>query len=171
MARNRSIHSRKRQGKKNGVFEIDITSLLDILVILLVFLLKNYNSSGANINIPKDIKVPNSISDTVNTAGVNIQVSRDKIWVDDKVIFTNTTDSQKAFDQKGKRIIALFNELVAKKEEVESLSKQVEGAKEFQGIANLIVDKNLKYSFVKKIMYTCAEAGFRKYKFVVLGEQ
>jgi biopolymer transport protein ExbD len=170
MARNRSIRSRKKRNKKK-VLDIDITSLLDILVILLVFLLKSYNSSGVSINIPKDISIPNSISDTINSAGVIIQVSKDKIWVDDKEIYTNKSNSKKSFDQGGKRLVPLYNVLVAKKEEVQSLAKQVPEAKPFSGTANLVVDKSLKFSFVKKIMYTCAEAGFRTYKFVVLGNE
>ena len=31
-------------------------------------------------------------------------------------------------------------------------------------------EKSIKYNFIKKLLYTCAEAGYQKYKFVVLGE-
>ena len=44
-------------------------------------------------------------------------------------------------------------------------------AKKFSGVANLIIDKTIKYSYVKKIMYTCAAAGFKQYKFVVLAKE
>jgi len=170
MSRRRSIRFRGRRGKDKA-FELDITSLLDILVILLVFLLKNFNASGVVVNVPKDIKLPSSDSQSPNTTGVIVQVSPDKIWVDDKLILEMQKLPPRPYDHGGRRIIPLFDELVRKKNEVNLLNKQTEKTKPFSGIVNLVIDKSLKYNYLKKLMYTCAEAGFRKYKFVVLGEK
>ena len=117
MARVRSIRNRKRRGKKD-LFEIDITSLLDILVILLVFLLKSYNSSGVTLNVPKGIELPKSASVSLNNAGVMIQVSEEKIWVDSETVLDVNSLPSKVYDHRGRRIIPLFNELVKKKEEI-----------------------------------------------------
>ena len=170
MARNRSIRNKRRRNKK-GPFEIDITSLLDILVILLVFLLKSYNSSGITVDIPKEITLPTSAAQDLNTAGVMIQVSKGKIWVDSKVVVDAESKNSKMFDHGNRRIISLYDELVKKRDEITTLHKQVPEAKKFSGTANLIIDKSIKYSYVKKIMYTCASAGFQKYKFVVLAQE
>ncbi|MEE2670884.1 MAG: biopolymer transporter ExbD [Bdellovibrionota bacterium] len=177
MARNRSIRNKKRE--RRSPTNIDITSLLDILVILLVFLLKSYNSSGVVLNVPKGITLPDSKSESMSNAGIMIQVSKDKIYVDDETILDNENPPPKIYGEGGRMIVPLYNQLVKKKEEIKVLAKQVNSAagienednqKKFTGIANLIIDKSLKYSFVKKIMYTCAAAGFKEYKFVVLGE-
>ncbi|MCT4643255.1 MAG: biopolymer transporter ExbD [Bacteriovoracaceae bacterium] len=168
MSRARSIRFKKRRNKK-GFLEIDITSLLDILVILLIFLIKSYNSSGVTLNVPKGIELPNSQSDSINTPGVLIQVSKDTIWVDSKTVLDTQTLPKVIYDQGGRRIVPLYNELVKKKEEIKLLQKQTKEAKKFSGIANLVVDKSLKYSYVKKVMFTAAAAGFKEYKFVVLG--
>lgn len=170
MARTRSIRNQKRRGRKPPM-EIDITSLLDILVILLVFLLKSYNSSGITVDIPKEIKLPSSQTQDLNNAGVMIQVSKTKIWVDSETILDLDQKPKRPYDQGNRRIVALYDVLVKKKDEINNLHKQVPEAKKFSGIANLIIDKTIKYSFVKKVMYTCASAGFQKYKFVVLGEE
>lgn len=154
------------------MLDLDITSLLDILVIMLVFLLKSYNSSGVVLNVPKGVILPTSESQMVNSTGVNIQVSPDTIWVDDRAILTVKTMNERprsVLDQGRRRIIPLYNELVNKKNTIKQIQKSAKGAK-FSGVANLIIDKSMKYSFIKKVMYTCAEAGFQKYKFVVLGE-
>lgn len=170
MARNRSIRNKKRRDKKEQ-FELDITSLLDILVILLVFLLKSYNSSGVTLTIPKGIELPKSESASLNTPGVMIQVSKEKIWVDTETVLDIENAPKRIFDEGDRRIIPLYNELVKKKEEIKTLAKQTPQAKPFSGVANLIIDKTIKYSYVKKVMYTCAAAGFRQYKFVVMGEE
>lgn len=170
MARTRSIRNKKKR-EKSETIDVDITSLLDILVILLVFLLKSYNSSGVTLTIPAGIELPKSESQSLNNAGVMIQVSKDKIYVDSEIVLDTESAPKKIYDHGKRRIIPLYNELVKKKEQIKTISKQVPQAKPFSGIANLIIDKSLKYSYVKKVMYTCADAGFKEYKFVVLGEE
>jgi len=169
MARTRSITARRGKKKNTGI-DVDITSLLDILTILLVFLLQSYNSSGVVINVPQDIDLPRSASTSLNSFGVNIQVSKTQIWVDDaEVVNTgNTADEGTLFDEGGRRIVPLYNELVKIKETIKTSEKLSPEAKKFSGIANLIVDKSLKYNYLKRVMYTCAAAGFKEFKFVVL---
>lgn len=168
MARNRSIKMRRAK-KKQGVFDIDITSLLDILTILLVFLLQSYNSSGVIINIPKGIELPKSASESMNNFGVNVQVSKTQIWVDDKEV-VNSEIGPTTFDEGGRRIVPLYDELVRIKETIKQSEKLSPQAKKFSGIANLVVDKSMKYEYLKRVMYTCAAAGFKEFKFVVLSE-
>ena len=157
--------------KKKSVFDIDITSLLDILTILLVFLLQSYNSSGVIINVPKDIELPRSASESLNNFGVNVQVSKSQIWVDDKEVVNADVAAQgRLYDEGGRRIVPLFNELVRVKEVIKQSEKLSPEAKKFSGIANLVVDKTLKYNYLKRVMYTCAAAGFKEFKFVVLTE-
>ncbi len=169
----RSIRHRGKRGKRE-IIDLDITSLLDILVIMLVFLLKSYNSSGIVLNVPKGVKLPVSSSSEISSTGVNIQVSPSIIWVDDTKIVT-VKDIKKfpsrKLDHGKRRIIPLYNELVRIKQKIKQVEKSSSAAKKFSGVANLIIDKSVKYSFIKKIMYTCAEAGYQKYKFVVLGEE
>jgi biopolymer transport protein ExbD len=168
MANKRSIRNRVAR-KKKELIDVDITSLLDILVILLVFLLRSY-SSGITMTVPEGITLPTSQTQNVNNLGVNIQVSATKIWVDDKQILDTSELPDRLYDQNGRRIIPLYNELVQKKNAVEVLAKSAKDAKPFSGIVNLIVDKSIKYNYIKKLLYTSATAGYKQYKFVVMGE-
>jgi biopolymer transport protein ExbD len=171
MRKQRSIRNRGRR-KKIAPIDLDITSLLDIIVILLVFLLNSYNASGITLNVPKSVQLPTSESTTLNNAGVIIQVAPGMIWVDDKEIMkVGTGSASRHYDHGGRRIIPLYNELVAKKQVIQRVEKTAQNAKPFSGIVNLIVDKSIRYSEVKKILYTAAEAGFRQYKFVVLSQE
>lgn len=170
MARNRSIRH-KTSRKARGPLEVDITSLLDILVILLVFLLKSYNSTGVVIDIPDGITLPLSESQSYNHPGVLVQVSKEKIWVDRKLVLDAKELPERIYDQGKRRIIPLFNELVKKREEIQAVAKSSAGATEFSGNANLVIDKSIKYSYMKRLMYTCAEAGFKEYKFIVMGQE
>ena len=123
------------------------------------------------INVPKEIDLPRSNSETLSTFGVNIQVSKSQIWVDDKeVVNTETTETTQLFDEGGRRIIPLYNLLVKMKETIKQSEKLSPDANAFSGVANLVVDKSLKYSYLKRVMYTCAAAGFKEFKFVVMAE-
>lgn len=168
--RNRSIRSRGTRRKKE-VMDIDITSLLDILVILLVFLLKSYNSSGQILNVPKGVDLPISESKVVSTSGTVVQVSTNSIWVDEREVLSfgpNMKAVNSALDSRN-RIIPLLINLKQKKAEIERLAKEAPKAKRFTGKINLLVDKTIKYSMLQKIMHTSASAGFSQFKFVVLG--
>jgi biopolymer transport protein ExbD len=167
-SRRLKAHGRRRLKK---TFEIDITSLLDILTILLVFLIQSYNASGVIINVPEGITLPRSSTESINTYGVNIQVSASKIWVDDKEVLNTEALPENIYDSGGRRIISLYNELVRLKETIKRSEKSSPDANKFTGIANLVVDKTLKYSYVKRIMYTCADAGFKEFKFVVMTDK
>ena len=165
--RTRSIRHRGRRWKE-GVLEFDITSLLDILVIILVFLLKSYNSSGIVINVPKEITLPPSQSISLNTSGVNVQASEEIIYVDDKVVYRRE-EAKTPLDQMN-IIYPVYDELVKKKSVIEQIQKTSPQAKSFSGVVNLVLDKTMRYSIMQRLMHSCAEAGFKTYKFVVLGE-
>ncbi len=172
MARNRSIRFRKLRKSKEPM-DIDITSLLDILVILLVFLLKAYSSNNIIISIPKGITIPDSTSQSFNNAGVIIQVSKEKIFVDSQEVvdyFTNP-EGLEIYGDGGRLVTPLFDRLVQVREEIELVKQQANIEKEFSGIVNLVVDKEIKYIEVKRVLYTAAQAGFKSYKFVVLSQE
>jgi biopolymer transport protein ExbD len=166
MARRGSSRFMSRRNRMK-VVEIDMTSLLDILTILLAFLIHNFDATGVVINIPRGIVLPESKSISVNTTGVSIQVSAEKIWVDDKLVVDTASLPERLYDQDGRRVVPLFDELTRVKEQIKRTEKASPDAVRFSGIANLVVDKTLKYSYIRKIMFTCAEAGFKEFKFVV----
>lgn len=170
MRSKRLIRFRRRR-KTGEAGELDITSLLDILVILLVFLLKSYSTSGLIYTPPEQIQLPVSTSKSKGSMSIMIQVSKDKIWVDEKIVFDQDLGTLKIDDGDQKTIISLFNELTKKREEVEMLSKTSTEANKFSGIVNLVIDKSINYKIIKNILFTAAEAGFVKYKFIVMGDQ
>lgn len=169
----RSVRSRNSKKRKlnRGDNDIDVTSLLDIISILLVFLLSGFNASGINLTVPKGVELPLSQSQSLNTPGVVVQVSPEKVWVDDKELVDLTNPPARLFDHSGKRMVPLYDELVKRRLEIQEIEKASPLAKEFVGTVNLIVDKSVTYTRIKQLMYTAAEAGYRQYKFVVMGEE
>jgi biopolymer transport protein ExbD len=135
--------------------ELDITSLLDVLVILLVFLLKSYNASDLKLNLVDNLTVPDSDARKLGNHALIIQIDADKnIFVNNKKI--------------GKALTAAENpDLLAelKKQKIQDRSPAGKKIK----TVNLVFDKNLPYNVMKGIMHTSAIAGYTEFKFIVQG--
>lgn len=163
----KSIRSQSRK-KQRTMLKLNLAAMLDIMIILLFFLIKNYSATGNVVRIPKDVNLPLSESENNNTTGVHVQVSPTNIWVDDTTVLDVNTATNKSYDQDGRRILPLYDELVKKRETIMQIQKSAEGnSTQFSGNVNLVIDKSIKYNYIKKILHTCAEAGFIKYKLVV----
>lgn len=167
MTRNRSFQSRRGK-KKPSLIELDITAVLDIFTVLLVFLVYSSHSSGLITSIATSIELPYSDSKSLSTTGVNVQVSENQIWVDDKeVLNSDSIDQGQLFDGEGRKILPLYNHLVKLKEKMDRTHEIAPKAIGFTGALNLAVDKTIKYNYLKRVMQTCASAGFKDLKLIV----
>lgn len=140
---------------KKEPMDIDITSLLDVLVILLVFLLKSYNASNLKLNLVKDLTVPNSDARKLGEHAIIVQVDKNKkIFVNKKQVgeIKNSGEHQELL----KELKFIRSQ---SKNEIEKKAKMI----------NLVFDQALPYKVVKGVMHTSAVAGYTEYKFIVQG--
>ncbi|MCK5884088.1 MAG: biopolymer transporter ExbD [Bacteriovoracaceae bacterium] len=152
----------KKAGKeKKELMEIDITSLLDILVILLVFLLKSYNASDLSVDIVSNLTLPNSSSMKLGNHAVIVQVDkRGTIYVD------NIEVKEAHFG--GDKISGLYETLKMKKKESEkSREVSLTHSKNRSDHVNILLDQDHPYEIMQKVMHTSALAGFSKFKLIV----
>ncbi|MBK25821.1 MAG: hypothetical protein CME70_17610 [Halobacteriovorax sp.] len=161
MARRQSKVARKKEE-----MDVDITSLLDILVILLVFLLKSYNASDLKLEPAEKIELPSSKSQALGRHSVIIQVSSEKdIWIDNEKIGK--------LSDNGDKIDILFDQLKKMKEKEEeslrSIASLEERKKKESKQVNLVLDQSLPYQVVRRVMHTSALAGYPEFKFIVQG--
>lgn len=145
----------KKARRKQEAMEIDITSLLDILVILLVFLLKSYNASNLKLDLAKHIELPDSSARQLGTHAIIVQVD------DKKRIFIKNKEIGRVLA--GEKVDVLYDYLARESKIVETQTK----IKPKQ--INLVFHKNLEYDAIKKVMHTSASAGYTDFKFIVQG--
>ncbi len=142
--------------RKSEPMEIDITSLLDILVILLVFLLKSYNASNLKLDLVKNLAIPDSDARKLGAHSVIVQVDKDNnIWLKRKRIGNVNSGAQK--------IESLYAALESEQKVYKEQNKKANKA------INLVFDKELSYKKMKKIMHTSSLAGYTEFKFIVQG--
>lgn len=146
-----------RERKKRVPFELDITSLLDILVILLVFLLKSYSAAEIKIDFVKHLLPPQSNSEILIKNHIVLQINKDgDLWAHNKKLGNINTS--------GSSILFLSEFLNTEKNKVVGNTPKDKKKAE---IINLIFDGELPYSQMKKVMNTAATAGYPQFKLIV----
>ena len=150
-------------------FKIQITSMVDMFVILLVFLLKTYSTSPVNITPKAGMTLPEStaVADPVDV--VKLIVSEDAVFVEDKKILDLDHGKVPLALRDGKDpafIKLLFEALDERAKNAKSISK-VNDSFEFDGKVLLQADRGLSYEILQKVMYTSMMAGYADVKLAV----
>ncbi len=169
---------RKRKGRmdkkeEEGVSDLNINSLMDILTILLVFLLKSYATDPLTIEPSSDLQIPNSNALLKPEATVSVTVSKTAIIVDNKAIpglelkDGKVDASQKRGGEDSYFLIQLNKVLLdaaEKKRRLASMNPKVE----FKGLCTIVMDEETPYRLLTEVMYTAGQAEFSKFKFAVI---
>lgn len=164
-----SIERAKRENKAS-TFTLQLTSMVDLFTILLVFLLKSYNTSAVDL-IPSDkLTLPTSNASKEPVEALKLTVNTDGIFVADEevVLFKNGRLPASTLDKKDRKFIRpLYKALNAEAEKSKEIAKSNETV-EFDGKLVFQADRALSYGIMKKIMYTSSIAGYGDVKFAVL---
>jgi biopolymer transport protein ExbD len=179
--------ARKGRRNANKTFELQLTSMMDVLVIIVVFLLKSYNISTHNFSNASGLQLPLSGSQDNPTDSLQVIVTPESITVDQNRILdfqqlagqmsskeANYSFRSSDLDEGGRRIIPLYDALIKAKEKTELLlaksqSRTADGKPlPFEGILAIQADKRVKYDTIKKIMYTAGSAGYKVFRFLAL---
>ena len=75
---------KKRKRKKDE--KLNITSMMDMFTIILVFLLKSYSAEGQLITPAAGLEIPESKTDLVAKPALEITISEKEVAVGDKVV-------------------------------------------------------------------------------------
>lgn len=149
--------ARKRERE---AIDVDITSLLDILTILLVFLLMSYNASDLQLDLTKNLDLADSNAQELTKFAPVLQVNKEAIvFLDNKPI--GRLPASGAMPE-------LTAALKAKKAATEqgNIGKTHPHKPE---LINLIFDKEMDYGIVQRVMNDSALAGYSQFKFIVKG--
>ena len=147
---------RAARARKPSLLTLNITSMLDMFTILIIFLLKSYSAEGLILTIPADLHLPQSTTQTAPEPGLVVEVSSDVLAVDGQMLDVDL----KAIEQSEELIIdSLYDHLMVKARQYEEISNLNPNAG-FTGRLVLEGDRDIPFKLLKKILYTCGQAGF-----------
>ena len=151
-------------------FKIQITSMVDMFVILLVFLLKTYSTSPVNITPKEGMQMPESTATADPVDVVKLMVSQDGVFVEDKKVMElekGRVPASFADANDPSFLKSLYEALDERAKMAQSISK-VNDDFEFDGKVLMQADRDLPYELLQKIMYTSMMAGYADVKLAVV---
>jgi len=157
---------------------LNITAMLDIMTIILVFLLKTLGESSAAVPQSDDLRLPNSVIKTQpHQEGVVVTVSKTQILVgDDKVLTlpgresTAQTGVGARFKRAGPNdlyIVPLGNALQAARK-TDMAVRKAKGLDPSSSEAIIIADRGTPYRLFIEVLFTLGQSEFGKYHLMVI---
>ena len=162
--------SRYTDKRLPSTFKIQITSMVDMFVILLVFLLKSYSTSPVQITPSDKLTLPASTAMKDPVDVLKLIVSKSGVFVEDKkIVDFNAGELASAdLDANDQMFIRpLYNELDGQAQKSRSIAN-VNEEMQFDGKVLLQSDRDMPYSILRKIMYTSMLAGYSDVKIAVM---
>lgn len=159
--------NRLLRGKESSTFTLQITSMIDMFTIILVFLLKSYAASSVDITPSKVLNLPSSSAQEAPVEALKMAVTKDAIYVDDKEVMK--MNLREVASTKETALKPLYDALVAQAQKSRAIAEKNESIK-FDGKIIMQADQSLSYDVLKKVMYTSALAGYSDFKFAVISK-
>lgn len=156
MANPRALRqARKRRGSDET--KLNITSMMDMFTIILVFLLKNFSTEGAIVTPADNLTLPESSVEKRAKESLSVKVAKNSIMVENNLVLDEKAYSELS-QQKEFLIKPLYESLVKYSEEAVKMSK-ISG-NNFSGEITIQGDVEIPYNILTRVMYTCGQAGY-----------
>jgi biopolymer transport protein ExbD len=161
---------RKERDAAGEIKELNITAMMDMMTILLVFLLKSFASSSAAVTASEDVRPPISTTRATPRDTVAVTITPKNILVGDKEAVRLVNGQVPADQLQGRLVLGLDAQL---KKEVEKLKYIAERnpAAPFSKELSIIGDKKVPYDMLLTILYTAGQNELENYRFVVLRKE
>lgn len=161
---------RKEREAAGEIKELNITAMMDMMTILLVFLLKSFASSSAAMTASEDVRPPVSSTRATPKDTVVVTVTPKNILVGDKEVLRLARGQIPPEALQGRVVMPLDAQL---KKEVEKLKYIAERnpAAPFSGELSVIADKAIPYDMLLTVLYTAGQNELENYRFVVLQDE
>ncbi len=169
-----------RRRKKGGAFTLQITSLMDVLIIIVIFLLKSYGISQMQVAQPDKLELPVSKATEAFGEGIVLVMAQDQILIDNEPVLQFMGDFREkkfelpeasAGDDGTRGILPIYDVLKRKREEFETLASRsanpAEALKQWTGDLFLQADKEVPYELIRKVMFTAGMAGYKQFRLTV----
>jgi biopolymer transport protein ExbD len=171
----------KRSAKREMGALLNLTAMVDMFTVLVIFLLQNYNVTGEVLYIPKDVILPKAetIKDlkpaiVVTISPKDILIDRDVVANFDTVKNSNEWMIQPLFQELQKAL-----EKYRQDKELGMQNKLRSAVRTNKGLdepddpnswrkVTVQADKGLDFLTIKKVMYTVTEAGAYEINFAVM---
>ena len=160
----------KRNGVRNRLrpsSSLILTSLMDILTVLVLFLLKSFVLEGEAVTPVPGVSLPQSSSQTAPRTGIVIAIFNDSVMLNGEVVATVSKST--AGDDL--MITPLAKKLDESREQAQEIARLRGGDKNdaFDGKVSIQGDREINFAILQRVMYTCSASGYDHISLAVIG--
>jgi len=160
---------KKRQGHEHAISELNLTAMMDMMTIILVFLIKNYATTPESVTLSDELAPPRSTSKIPMDTATTITITKTGLMVMDKKVAALNSSTWTVDGEDTQAKAPTINPLA------EALDKQVaelkaveqRGGAPFEGKVLIVADQDVTYEMLMRVLYTAGLAQFSQYKLVV----
>jgi biopolymer transport protein ExbD len=136
---------RKNRGEPLKPAKLQMTSLIDIMTIILVFLLKSFSAEGEIVTLSKGLKPPESTATKKPEVALRLSLTKEDLLYE------------------GTRI--------AKIDTIFQTDDLIIPSLLIMGDVLIEADRKVRFKMLQKIMYTCGQIGFSNFSLLVLKKE
>ena len=147
--------------KHNGYANLNLTPMVDMFTIIVIFLLQNFSTDGEILFMSKDVQLPLITHRLQLERAPVVMISPEAVSLDGSRI----VDISDVTRDETWNVPALEEALREKRSEIERSNQLLGVSDGFKGIINIQADKTMKFQVLKKVMFACNQAGFSSMNF------
>ncbi len=159
----------RKKPHEHAISELNLTAMMDMMTIILVFLIKNYATTPESVTLSDELAPPRSTSKIPMDTAVTVTITKTSLLVDDKKVAVVKAATWSVDDENVDAKTPTINPLA------ESLDKRVadlkaienKGGAPFEGKIMIVADQDVTYEMLMRVLYTAGLAQFSQYKLVV----
>lgn len=171
--------AKRRNAKDPEIDFLNITAMLDLMTIILVFVLKSLSTSTASIPQNADLQIPvSTMSAEPAEEGVIVRISKTQISVgdDDKPVVEYSDRAQLAqtgLDARYKRsgpndlYIQPLASVLTRYRERDRMIREAKGMSTSTSEAIIVADETTPYRLLFEVLYTLGQSEFGKFHLMV----
>ncbi len=150
-------------GRTSAVGELNLTSMIDMFTIIVIFLLMNFSATGEIFFIQKNIKLPMALHSKPIDSAPLISVTADEVTLEAQKV----GDNPLVLTEKDINLPRLADAL----KKIRIFEETLHPGEPFKGQINIQADEKTPLVYIKRVMQTCILEGWNGINFITRGDE
>jgi biopolymer transport protein ExbD len=166
----RALRHLRREYEGDDVQFLNITAMMDMMTILLVFMLKSISSSTSNETLSDQLALPASSTTDEIKESVTVTLTTTTVLIDGEPVVAvrdGKVDALDKSDGANGLVIPLLLENLKKRGEYYRMFAAKQN-RQFDNAVTIIADKRTPYRLLTEVLYTAGRAGYQMYRLLLL---
>lgn len=157
-----------KHGQLSEDMNLQITSMADIFIILLVFLLKGYATNTVNITPTQGMQLPLAQGTDSQIEALKVEVSEKGVQVEGESVMSLTNFKFDSRDIEGSGVSKTLSKALEKQRKKQLMIAKTNTDVKVDSKVVVIADQRVPYTTIKSVLASAAVQGYTDFKLAVV---